>query len=80
MQAYTAVDVSTRRAAGELGEVVVHIGNNGVYTEEEFDQTMQALEGVRRVVFVNVNVPRLGGAQQRGDLGGRGTLPERRAR
>jgi peptidoglycan/LPS O-acetylase OafA/YrhL len=60
MQAYTAVDVlNARRAAGELGEVVVvHIGNNGVYTEEEFDQTMQALEGVRRVVFVNVNVPR----------------------
>jgi len=61
MQAYTAVDVlNARRAAGELGEVVVvHIGNNGVYTEEEFDQTMQALEGVRRVVFVNVNVPRV---------------------
>jgi hypothetical protein len=61
MQAYTAVDVlNARRAAGELGEVVVvHIGNNGVYTKEEFDQTMQALEGVRRVVFVNVNVPRV---------------------
>jgi hypothetical protein len=60
MQAYTAVDVlNARRAAGELGQVVVvHIGNNGTYTEEEFDQTMQALEGVRRVVFVNVNVPR----------------------
>ena len=60
MQAYTAVEVlDARRAAGELGEVVVvHIGNNGVYTEEEFDQTMQALAGVRRVVFVNVNVPR----------------------
>jgi peptidoglycan/LPS O-acetylase OafA/YrhL len=61
MQAYTAVDVlNARRAAGELGQVVVvHIGNNGTYTEEEFDQTMQALEGVRRVVFVNVNVPRV---------------------
>ena len=60
MQAYTAVEVlDARRAAGELGEVVVvHIGNNGVYTKEEFDQTMQALAGVRRVVFVNVNVPR----------------------
>jgi peptidoglycan/LPS O-acetylase OafA/YrhL len=61
MQAYTAVDVlNARRAAGELGQVVVvHIGTNGVYTKEEFDQTMQALEGVRRVVFVNVNVPRV---------------------
>src|SRR5215207_6875703 len=60
MQAYTAVEVlDARRAAGELGKVVVvHIGNNGVYTEKEFDQTMQALAGVRRVVFVNVNVPR----------------------
>ena len=61
MQAYTAVDIlNARRAAGELGQVVVvHIGTNGVYTKEEFDQTMQALEGVRRVVFVNVNVPRV---------------------
>jgi peptidoglycan/LPS O-acetylase OafA/YrhL len=60
MQAYTAVDVlAARRAAGQLGEVVVvHIGNNGVYTAEEFDQTMRELAGVRRVVFVNVNVPR----------------------
>ena len=37
---------------------MVHIGSNGVYTEEQFDQTMQVLKGVRRVVFVNVNVPR----------------------
>ena len=59
-QAVSAIDVlAARRASGELGEVVVvHIGSNGVYTEEQFDQTMQVLKGVRRVVFVNVSVPR----------------------
>jgi hypothetical protein len=59
-QASAANDVlAARRDAGELGEVVVvHIGSNGVYTAEQFDETMRALEGVRRVVFVNVNVPR----------------------
>jgi peptidoglycan/LPS O-acetylase OafA/YrhL len=59
-QAAAAIDVlAARRDAGELGEVVVvHVGSNGVYTEEQFDETMRVLEGVRRVVFVNVNVPR----------------------
>jgi peptidoglycan/LPS O-acetylase OafA/YrhL len=60
---FQAADViavlEARRYAGELGEVVVvHIGSNGVFTAEQFDETMGALEGVRRVVFVNVNVPR----------------------
>jgi peptidoglycan/LPS O-acetylase OafA/YrhL len=59
-QASAATDVlGARRDAGDLGEVVVvHIGSNGVYTAEQFDQTMRVLAGVRRVVFVNVNVPR----------------------
>jgi hypothetical protein len=59
-QAADAVAVlKARRDAGELGEVVVvHIGSNGIYTAEQFDQTMRVLAGVRRVVFVNVNVPR----------------------
>jgi peptidoglycan/LPS O-acetylase OafA/YrhL len=59
-QAAAAIDVlAARRDAGELGEVViVHIGSNGVYTAEQFDETMRVLAGVRRVVFVNVNVPR----------------------
>ncbi|HEU4492891.1 MAG TPA: acetyltransferase, partial [Rubrobacteraceae bacterium] len=60
---FQAADViavlAARRDAGELGEVVVvHIGSNGIYTAEQFDQTMRVLAGVRRVVFVNVNVPR----------------------
>jgi peptidoglycan/LPS O-acetylase OafA/YrhL len=60
LQAAGAIDVLRwRRGSGELGEVVVvDIGNNGVFTAEQFDELMGVLEGVRRVVFVNVNVPR----------------------
>ncbi|MGH3145515.1 MAG: acyltransferase family protein, partial [Rubrobacter sp.] len=60
MQVYTAVDIlQARRASGQLGEVVVvHLGNNGVFTEEHFEDIMQTLSGVDRVVFVNVRVPR----------------------
>jgi len=60
MQVYTAIDIlKARRAAGQLGEVVVvHLGNNGTFTEEQFDEIMRTLSGVDRVVFVNVKVPR----------------------
>nr|MBA4116825.1 acetyltransferase [Rubrobacter sp.] len=37
---------------------VLHIGNNGAVTAEQFDELMQTLEGARKVVFVNVKVPR----------------------
>jgi hypothetical protein len=48
-----------RQATGRLGEVVViDIGNNGTLTAEQFDEMMRVLEGVRKVVFVNVKVPR----------------------
>lgn len=48
-----------KQAAGQLGPiVVVHIGNNGPITGEQFDQMMQALAGVSKVVVVNVKVPR----------------------
>jgi len=47
------------RAAGRLGTVVVvHLGDNGNFTAKQFDEIMQILTGVRRVVFVNVKVPR----------------------
>jgi peptidoglycan/LPS O-acetylase OafA/YrhL len=61
LQAGAAIEVlQTRRAAGQLGEVViVHVGNNGTFTAEQLDEMMGVLAGVRRVVFVNVNVPRL---------------------
>jgi len=47
------------RTAGRLGTVVVvHLGDNGTFTTKQFDEIMQVLAGVRRVVFVNVKVPR----------------------
>jgi peptidoglycan/LPS O-acetylase OafA/YrhL len=59
LQVYTAIDIlKARRASGQLGEVViVHLGNNGTFTKEQFDQIMRILSG-HRVVFVNVKVPR----------------------
>ena len=46
------------RTAGKLGDVVVvHIGNNGVFTDEEFDEMMRVLSGARKVLVVNTTVP-----------------------
>jgi hypothetical protein len=47
MQVYTAVDILRARAAsGQVGEVVVvHLGNNGTFTAEEFDEIMKTLSG-----------------------------------
>jgi peptidoglycan/LPS O-acetylase OafA/YrhL len=46
------------RATGKLGEVViVHIGDNGVVTDEQFDGMMRALSGAREVLVVNTTVP-----------------------
>ncbi len=60
MQASTAVEIlRSRAAAGQLGDVVIiHMGSNGTFTKEEFDEMMQILKGVKRVVFVNDKVPR----------------------
>jgi hypothetical protein len=60
LQAPAAVDIlRKRRDAGKLGEVVVvHTGSNGAFSEEQFDELMEVLADVRRVVFVNVKVPR----------------------
>jgi hypothetical protein len=60
LQVYAAIDtLRYRRATGQLGEVVVvHLGNNGTFTREQFDEIMHTLSGVDRVVFVNVKVPR----------------------
>ena len=59
-QAAAVVDIlQQRRALGQLGDVVIiHIGNNGTFTSEQFDEMMQELKDVRKVVFVNVKVPR----------------------
>jgi peptidoglycan/LPS O-acetylase OafA/YrhL len=46
------------RAAGKLGNVVVvHIGNNGPFTAEQFDEMMGVLSGAREVLVVNTTVP-----------------------
>ena len=60
LQVYTAIDIlEARSASGQLGQVViVHLGNNGTFTRKQFDEIMQILSGVERVVFVNVKVPR----------------------
>jgi peptidoglycan/LPS O-acetylase OafA/YrhL len=60
LQVEGAIDIlRERRAAGQLGDIVlVHVGNNGTFTTEQFDEMMSVLSGVREVVFVNVNVPR----------------------
>jgi hypothetical protein len=51
--------LKARRDTGRLGDsVVIHLGNNGTFTSQQFDQIMQVLANVRRVVFVNVKVPR----------------------
>lgn len=59
-RAAPAIDIlRMRRDAGQLGEVVViHIGNNGPLSAEQFDELMQVLTGVPRVIVVNVKAPR----------------------
>ena len=58
-QAPEAIDVLRQlRASGKLGNVViVHIGNNGPFTAEEFDQMMGVLSGVQKVLMVNTTIP-----------------------
>ena len=60
MQVSYATDIlRSRRAAGQLGEIViVHLGNNGTFTARQFDEMMKVLSDVERVIFVNVRVPR----------------------
>ncbi len=48
-----------KRDAGQLGEaVVIDLGTNGTFSASQFDEIMQVLAGARRVVFVNLKVPR----------------------
>ena len=60
MQVPYAIDVlRSRQASGQLGDtVVVHLGNNGVFTRGQFEEIMQILEDSDRVIFVNVRVTR----------------------
>ena len=58
-QALAAIDLLRQyRAGGHLGDfVVVHIGNNGPLTAEQFDEMMGVLDGVSKVLVVNLTVP-----------------------
>lgn len=50
--------VQSMRAAHALpSEIVIGLGANGPFTPGQFDQMMQALRGVRRVVLVPVKEP-----------------------
>jgi hypothetical protein len=55
-----AIDVLRgHRDAGSLGDaVLIHIGNNSPFTASQFNEMIELLAGVRRVVFVNLTVPR----------------------
>ena len=51
--------LQAHQADGSLGDVVVvHMGNNGLFTAEEFEQIMQVIGPERRAIFVNLKVPR----------------------
>lgn len=58
-QAPAAISILRQwREKGKLGDmVVVHIGNNGVLTDEQFDEMMGVLADVRAVLIVNTTVP-----------------------
>ena len=47
------------RSEGEIGEIVViHLGNNGVIDESIISESLDMLSEVRRILLVNVRVPR----------------------
>lgn len=51
--------IASLRAQGLVGdEVVIHLGTNGLVSVGEIDASMRELAGVRRVVFLNLKVPR----------------------
>ncbi len=37
--------------------MVVHVGNNGPFTAEHFDEMMRVLADVRMILVVNLSVP-----------------------
>jgi hypothetical protein len=59
-QISTAIEILRQRsAAGQLGKfVVVHIGNNGYLRPGQFDELMQLLVNVPRVIVFNLKEPR----------------------
>lgn len=60
LQASAGAAILRQRAqANTLGSlVIIHLGSNGTFTVQEFDQLMSLLTGVDRVVIVNLSLPR----------------------
>jgi peptidoglycan/LPS O-acetylase OafA/YrhL len=58
-QASSIVDILRERVkSGQAADVLlIHVGNNGTLTTAQFEEIMQ-LAGPRRVIFVNIMVPR----------------------
>ncbi len=56
----TAIELLQQfKNAGELSDiVVVHMGTNGVITQDQMDAMMDVLKDRKRVVFLNLKVPR----------------------
>jgi hypothetical protein len=51
--------IATQIAAGEVRDtVILHVGNNGIVTEEQLRGMLDQLSGVPKVVLVTVRVPR----------------------
>jgi peptidoglycan/LPS O-acetylase OafA/YrhL len=51
--------ISDQVASGQLRDIVVlHVGNNGIVTEEQLRAMLGGLSGTPKVVLVNVRVPR----------------------
>lgn len=51
--------LSQREAGGELGNVLlIHMGNNGPIDDEQVEQVFEIAGADRRVVFLNLRVPR----------------------
>ncbi len=58
-QGWEVVNIVRERDPATFGNtVVIHIGNNGQFVQDEFDQIMQSLANVPRVIFVDLKVPR----------------------
>ena len=59
-QVQTGLEIlRAKRAAGALPDtVIVHLGNNGTFTDDQADALLDVLADVRRIVFVNLTVPR----------------------
>lgn len=58
MKQTPAVVEEMRTAEEEFNVAVIHLGTNGAFNAETFDEVMVSLSGVDRVIFVSASVPR----------------------